>query len=353
MVNKQDILKNVLFKMNYDSSKTLNENIKEQSMGGMMSPAYMSNPKNIKDFGDSFQTIGDLIYEYRHGLMDIAAIGTFFIPYVGPLISAGIELTNAEMYRREGDPYTAGLSLAFALIPFGELINKIPAVKKLGKNGLKSLIIKFSDNSSKITKLEKEVLEGLNKNKNWISKKVSKEATELVLRKSLSKISLYQIIKTVYKLGKKNPLKFTLTKLGLQIGGVWYTWDRLAEIYGIKDKTDTTNIPQNMKSEIVTDFDKNWDYKKEGNKYFARKKGTIEWSLTTGKNEIAIRDKVFRGKSDSFVGEDPELQKKLNEEFDQNPNLIIDQIVPGLTSTTDEEKNKEVIDAFSWVLDFQ
>lgn len=346
MVNKEDILKDILFKMNYDSSKTLNENIEEQLMGGIMTPTYMSDPKNIKEFGD-------FIYEYRHGLMDIAAVGTFFIPVVGPLISGGIELANAEMYRREGDPYTAGLSLAFAMIPFGELILKVPAVKKLGKNGLNTLIKKTSDNGAKITKLEKEVLEGLNKNKNWISKMVSKEATELVLRKSLSKISLYQIIKTVYKLGKKYPTKFTLTKLGFQIGGVWYTWDRLAEIYGIKDKTDTTTKPQNIKPEIVTDFDGNWDYKKEGNKYFARKKGTVDWILTSGKNEIDIRQKVFQGRSDSIIGEDVELQKKLNKEFEKNPNLIIDQVIPGLTSISDEEKNKAVVDAFSWVSDFQ
>lgn len=346
MVRDENILRNVLLKMHYDPSKTLNENIGEQSMGGMLTPIMMSDPKNIEDFGD-------FIYEYRHGLMDIASVGTFFIPVVGPLISLGIELANAEMYRREGDPYTAGLSLAFAMIPFGELVARVPAVKKLGKNGLKSLLKKSSDNSAKITKLEKEVLEGLNKNKNWISKKVSKEAAELVLRKSLSKMSLSQIVKTIYKLGKKHPTKFNLTKLGLQIGGVWYTWDKLAEIYGIKEKSESQPKSKIVKTQIVTDFDQNWDYKKEGNKYFARKKGTAEWILTSGKNEIAIRDKVFQGKSDSFVGEDPELQKKLDKEFEKNPNLIIDQIVPGLTSLSDEEKNKAVIDAFSWVSDFQ
>lgn len=346
MVRDENILRNVILKMHYDPSKTLNENIEEQSMGGMMTPTMMSDPKNIQDFGD-------FIYEYRHGLMDIASVGTFFIPVVGPLISLGIELANAEMYRREGDPYTAGLSLAFAMIPFGELVAKVPAVKKLGKNGLKSLLKKSSDNSAKITKLEKEVLEGLNKNKNWISKKVSKEAAELVLRKSLSKMSLSQIVKTIYKLGKKHPTKFNLTKLGLQIGGAWYSWDKLAEIYGIKEKTESQSKTKIVKPQIVTDFDQNWDYKKEGNKYFARKKGTTEWILTSGKNEIAIREKVFQGKSDSFVGEDTDLQKKLDKEFEKNPNLIIDQIVPGLTSLSDEEKNKAVIDAFSWVSDFQ
>jgi hypothetical protein len=346
MVRNENILKNVILKMNYDPSKTLNENIEEQSMGGMMTPTFMSDPKNVKEFGD-------FIYEYRHGLIDIASVGTFFIPVVGPLISLGLELANAEMYRREGDPYTAGLSLAFAMIPFGELVAKVPAVKKLGKNGLKSLIKKSSDNTAKITKLEKEVLEGLNKNKNWITKKVSKEAAELVLRKSLSKISLSQIIKTVYKLGKKNPTKFNLMKLGLQIGGAWYSWDKLAEIYGIKEKTDSRTKSKIVKPEIVTDFDKNWDYKKEGDKYFARKKGTTEWILASGKSEMSIREKVFKVKTDSFVGEDIELQKKLNEEFEKNPNLIIDQVIPGLTSISDEEKNKEVIEAFSWVSDFQ
>ena len=312
MVNRKDILKDVLFKMNYDPSKTLVENTRlMEQPEGVMDRRTGITAQNAKELGmtqseyekklqqqssENVKEFGDFIYEYRHGLMDIASVGTFFIPVVGPLISLGIELSNAEMYRREGDPYTAGLSLAFALIPFGELVTKIPAVKRLGKNGLKSLIKKSSDNSAKITKLEKEVLEGLNKNKNWISKKVSKEAAELVLRKSLSKISLSQIVKTIYKLGKKHPTKFNLTKLGLQIGGAWYSWDKLAEIYGIKEKTESQPKTKIVKPQIVTDFDQNWYYKKEGNKYFARKKGTTEWILTSGKNEIAIRDKVFQGK---------------------------------------------------------
>ena len=70
--------------------------------------------------------------------------------------------------------------------------------------------------------------------------------------------------------------------------------------------------------------------------------------------KLQSETKYFRvSKSDSFVGEDPELQKKLDKEFEKNPNLIIDQIVPGLTSLSDEEKNKAVIEAFSLVSDFQ
>ena len=57
MVSNTKILNNIKFKMSYDPSKTLNENITEQSMGGMMTPTYMSDPKNIEDFGNFILSI--------------------------------------------------------------------------------------------------------------------------------------------------------------------------------------------------------------------------------------------------------------------------------------------------------
>jgi len=180
MVNNEDILKDILLKMNYDPSKSLNENIEEQ-MGEKpwMTPRGMSYSENLKALQGP-----PLTKEQRHLLMDIAAFGTLFIPVIGPAISLGIELANAGLYYAEGDKEGAGFALAFALIPMGELVGKIPAVKKLGRDGLASLI-KKARTGGKLTKTEAEAVEQINKNKKWLSLKAAKEATKIFIKGKL------------------------------------------------------------------------------------------------------------------------------------------------------------------------
>jgi len=104
---------------------------------------WSKDPNNLRDSMKRQQEfvsdVTNFIYENRHGLLDIAAIGVAFIPVVGPFLSIGLELGNAALYVSEGDNYSGGLALAFALIPGGQLIRRIPAVKKLGRNGLSVL----------------------------------------------------------------------------------------------------------------------------------------------------------------------------------------------------------------------
>lgn len=66
-----------------------------------------------------------------------------------------------------------------------------------------------------------------------------------------------------------------------------------------KNKNDISKnfilIPYNSneKEEIVTDFDKNWDYMKKNNQYFAKRKNSTNWILTKGEPEKSIKNKVF------------------------------------------------------------
>lgn len=301
----------------------------------------------------------DLIYEYRHGLMDIAAIGTMFIPVVGPFISLGLELSNAGMYFAEGENYSGGLALAFALIPGGELIARIPAVKKLGNEGLKKLLQKTTIKNAKYTDDEIEALKQINSNKSWIAKTASKQAVKKTIETGFKGAPLSKVVRVMYNMGKKYPKTVSVTKMGLTIGGIWYSYDKLAEIYGIKNKseitTPTQTTPQSSKPkvEIVTDFGDNWDYKKEGDKYFAKRKGTDKWILATGKSEEAIKTKVFKTTKDTYqpTKEDLAKRKELDKLYNTNPKQIISQIAPTLSSSTEEEKNKQVIDAFSDILD--
>ena len=346
MVKKEDILKDILLKMNYDSSKTLNENIEEQETGftRYLDRVY-SEPESATKYNKD-------IYEYRHGLIDIASVGTMFIPIVGPLISLGLELTNSAMYYAEGENYNGGLALVFALIPFSEILGKIPAVKKIGVVGLRKLLQKTAVKTAKYTDDEIKVLKGISDNKKWITTRASRQAVKQTIKTTFKGQPLKKIISTMYYLGKRNPKLLNLTKTGLTIGGLWYSYDKLAEIYGIKNKSDDTSkltTTDNVtKPIIVTDFDSVWDYKKEGNKYYTKKKGENNWVLTSGISKESIKSKVFKIKTGEYKPTKQELViiKKLENDYENNPEKLISQIAPQLSSTTDEEKNKQLMKAF-------
>ena len=353
---QEQILRDILLKMNYDSSKTLNENVTEQeSIFTRNLDRIHRDPKSAAKYN---KEMSEFIYEYRHGLIDIAAVGTMFIPFVGPFISVGLELANAGLYFSEGENYSGGLALIFAMIPFGQLARRIPAVKKLGNTGLKKLLQKTTLKNAKYTDDEIEVLKQINSNKSWIGKTASKHAVKKTIETGLKGLPLSKIVKVMYNMGKKYPKIVSITKMGLTIGGIWYSYDKLAEICGIKNKSEITKptqtTPQSSKPkvEIVTDFDKGWDYKKEGDKYYTKRKGTDKWILTTGKPEDAIRTKVFKDTKDTYqpTQEDLTKRKELEREYNEDPTKIVSQIAPQLTSSTNEEKNAAVIDGFSDIL---
>lgn len=346
MVKKEDILREILLKMNYDSSKTRNENIMEQETGftRYLDKVY-SDPESATKYNKD-------MYEYRHELIDIAAIGTMIIPFVGPFISLGLELANSGLYFAEGENYSGGLALVFSLIPFGEILRKIRSIEKIGIEGLKRLLQKTAIKSVKYTDDEIKILKDISDNKKWIITRASRQAIKETIKSTFKGQPLKKIITTMYYLGKRNPKLLNITKMGLTIGGLWYSFDKLAEIYGIKNKSDVslklTTTDNLSKPIIITDFDSTWDYKKEGNKYYTKKKGENKWVLISGNFEELIKSKVFKTKNSENkpTEQDLELRKKLENDYKNNSNDIILQIVPQLSSTTDEEKNKQLLKAF-------
>ena len=430
MVRNEDILKDILLKMNYDTSKTLNENkevLSEQTlpsidtfrpgtdqvwatdktyvspqnlMGGGTDPnryegntkprppyvsqdVIASNPATRRalqwhtlpyqskratelakdeDFCE-ISSIGPYCkgtegYEFLYGIyeedledwnyyhkapinghlmLDILAFGTYFIPVVGPFISLGLELTNAYSYYAEGENYDAGLALVFAAIPFGELVKRIPAVNKLGKEGLRRLAGKVGKKNAKYLDDEIKALKELEKNSDWVKRTAAINIVKDLVRTTFKGVTkLSTIVKFVYKFGKKYPKLFSLTKMGLQLGGIWYSWDTLAEKYGIKNSSESQTVSPDR---VISNPGDDWEYSKEGDKYYTRKKGTEEWVLATGDAEYAIRTKVF----DVITVDD--LQK----EFEQNSDVVLDAVEEQFTGT-DEERNKEVAEAFSNIM---
>jgi len=68
----------------------------------------------------------------------------------------------------------------------------------------------------------------------------------------------------MYKLSKKYPKLFSISKVFIPIGGVMYGWDKIAEIYGI-DTNEVNYKPINTVENIklVETFDKYYENNKD------------------------------------------------------------------------------------------
>jgi hypothetical protein len=142
-----------------------------------------------------------------HTLNTILSIGAAFIPVVGPFISAGIMLNDAAQYYNEGDSKTAGMMAMFALLPgTGAVISKVPGVKQLGANGMKTLATKLSTKAP-LSKLESEVVAGLSANQSLVQQELSKLTAETA-KKTAQAVTNQTTKQSLVNIGKKG-LVFT------------------------------------------------------------------------------------------------------------------------------------------------
>ena len=147
------LLNEIKVKMFYDPSKTLSE----QTAFERQLDRTFSTPEGAENFLKTFQP-------YRHEIIQLAAFGLMFIPYVGPVISTSLELADAALYASEGDKYMAGLSAALSMIG----LPLWPGAKKYTKDFILKTI-KKSRLNSRLTKEESEVPHLLDKiNLEWL-----------------------------------------------------------------------------------------------------------------------------------------------------------------------------------------
>lgn len=211
--------------MSYDRSKTI---LEQETMFTRNLDRIYSKPESAKKFNAE-------IHKYRHEILDALAIATFFIPLVGPLLSLGIEAGNAALYAAEGDKEMAALAAAFALIPGGEYIRQIPAIKNVSK----STIIKIFQKANKgkaLSKSDQKILEAVAENSNKIGR-LAKIGTLGKMLSSFAKLSLKQRIIVLYKLIKLFPGMGAqgtgLFNVAIQIAGISYTVPKLFQIFGL------------------------------------------------------------------------------------------------------------------------
>jgi peptidoglycan hydrolase-like protein with peptidoglycan-binding domain len=179
--------------------------------------------------------------EWAQALHIFLPLGSIIISIMAPPTwfalgaAALLELGDAALYATvDKDPYVAGFSAICAFIPFGQMAF-MPAVTKLGKNGLKKLLQKIIQKEGSFIddeiKAVKELYQNYSKLEKLAKLNMVKKLTLLSIRsiKSVSKL-----IKFLGKLINRGLLNHeSLGQSGLWIAGSFITWDKIAKINGI------------------------------------------------------------------------------------------------------------------------
>ena len=226
----------------YDIVSLSNENItKVYNLIRRKMPTYKYiDPitKVGKGISKSVEETAKFLYEYRHETLQIIALTSLLIPFIGPAVALAIDLADASLSLAEGEYYDAGLGYAFAMIPGAMLFKK--GFQKVTKQQLKN-ISKFYAKGPKFIKLSSEELKLaklIEKNSTWIKNQFLLNSVKNSLKSFYKNTKLSRIVQIVKIFRFKNPKQSLFFGLGIQIGGVWYTWDKLSEIFNIQNKKD-------------------------------------------------------------------------------------------------------------------
>jgi hypothetical protein len=193
--------------------------------------------------------------EMTHDILEWGGLGvSFFGPY-GAALGMMSGLANAKLYWNEGKKPEAMLSLMFSIIPGGQLVKKIPSVKKFGKEFFEKILLKSRKGVGTFTKTEREAWDELMKNKKWIKSQVSKKIFRNQFKSMFERRSFSDLVVFIWMLKKKHPIFYGIGNYTITIGGIYYTWDKLIKIFGLE-----TGKPEIDKVEKINDdFKKNSD----------------------------------------------------------------------------------------------
>jgi len=182
----------------------LNEQFNMPTGGASMYPSYQAVKSYKKPVEKAVNAINDWIYDNRHELLDLAALGATFI---FPPAAVAIELYNAKLYFDEGDPLMGSISTIFAALP---IIGSIPGVKQ-GLGFVLKRGVKYSQ------KQIKKILEVVLKNKNKILLKF-RSLNRLSKSDPIIKDGIDKLIKGEIDYEKFATLLKTLPKSGQVLG---------------------------------------------------------------------------------------------------------------------------------------
>ena len=197
---------------------------------------YKKDLKNWEKQNDIYEFIRD----NRHGILDIIALGVSLMGPIGLAVSIGIDLANAALYVKEGNKYEAGLRAVFSLIPMGMLATRIPGVKKYGIKIINNILLK-ANKGGVITKAEREVLEQLGHESKWIKSTASSQLFKQSLKSAFTQMRLPNIIRYLWFFKKRYPNLSSIFEQTLLLGGIFYSYPKLAAYFGLSDEEFANN----------------------------------------------------------------------------------------------------------------
>jgi hypothetical protein len=184
------------------------------------------------------QTSPPLPEDFWHWVLPIGAlIVTVATGGIGGLAIAGVlEAADIALYVKEKDYESAGIGAAFAVIPGGMLLNKIPFVKKFTSGALKTFLNKVSKGLD-LSPMERKLSMELEKNADWIGKNVQAYSKlSSLISKSLSKYTGKKLIGALLYFTKVGLLPWRATWRVAALGGGLLTFMQIGKILGVEIK---------------------------------------------------------------------------------------------------------------------
>ena len=243
----EELLRQLLL-MNFDRSKTLLEQKPDEVMPGQIETMgyVQGKPETLEPALKKQEQFFKDIFEKRHEILMVSSLAlTIFGGPLGNVLSIGLDLGDAALYIAEGDPYMAGLSLLFITLPAGQLAAKYTKTEiKSTISALKdanALIKKGKTPKKLLTKRQKEITKLITSTK--VTTIAIVNLFKTTIKTIIKKLGLRGVVKLIFWLAKKGYLlaKF-LIKNGLIIGGIMYSWHKIAELMGITEKTETIKL---------------------------------------------------------------------------------------------------------------
>lgn len=256
---------------------------------------------DLKEYSTNHKAMVDIneVLTDPHILLPLAAIAaTFYIGGVGGLVTGALlDAADVNLYVKEKNELAAGLGALFLLIPGHQLANFIPGYKNLTAGFIKNLLKKVSKKLP-LNRVEAEVVDAINKNKDElvkISAKIAARGSTLLLT---SKMNLRQLIIYCLYLIKAGLIT---SKWTIRVGVVIYTVGALAKKLGIVlvGANDKIQLTEEQKKQPISEIKKSEeDIRDEVRNHLVKE---IETTDSTKKNIDFVNKSVeFRTTQDSI-----------------------------------------------------
>ena len=197
--------------------------------------------------------IADFLSE-PHNIAMIASIAfSMFGGGVGDVFSLIFDAIDVALFIEEGDYFMAGLAIIFAVIPFGDLLKaylrKYPGAKNFTKKVMKDILEKLKLKKP-LTPDEKKFVDAVTsaKQQNKVFWKMVREKIRMTI---IGEKPNYVVAFILWLVKKGFLTSQFLVKWGLIIGGVFYSWYKIAEWLGISPNSVKSNKKQLTKSDFV------------------------------------------------------------------------------------------------------